>query len=147
MKVILLQDVAKIGKRYSIVDVPDGYALNQLVPKKLAEPATPINLKRIEKMKSDNAANADAVKRQYEANVEVLADVKVTVEAEVNEQGHLFKAISAEDIVAAAKAVGISFDVKQVVINKPIKESGEHTVVLSHGGRSNPFVVVVVKRK
>ena len=147
MKVILLQDVAKIGKKFTIVDVPDGYALNQLVPKKLAEPATPVNLKRVEKMKSDNKASADTTMRQYEANAAALAGVKVTIETEVNEQGHLFKAISTEEIAGAAKAVGISIDTKQIVISKPIKESGEHTVVLSHGGKNNPFAVVVVKRK
>ncbi len=79
MKVILLQDVAKIGRRYSIVEVNDGYALNQLMPKKLAEPATPANVARVEKMRSSTAASADAAKKQYETSVAVLAGSSVVI--------------------------------------------------------------------
>ena len=48
MKVILLKDVAKIGRRFEIKEVPDGYALNKLIPKNMAQFATPENIKRIE---------------------------------------------------------------------------------------------------
>lgn len=147
MKVILLQDVAKIGRRYSIVEVNDGFALNQLMPKKLAQPATPANLARVEKMRSVNVASADAVKKQYEVSVETLASTSIVIEADVNEKGHLFKAVSAEDIAAAAKAIGVVIDVKQIMLKKPIKESGEHELVLTHAGASNPFKVNIIKRK
>ena len=60
MKVILLQDVAKIGKRFETVDVPDGYALNMLIPKRMAEPATPENLKRVDARRTKAAAAAGA---------------------------------------------------------------------------------------
>ena len=53
MKVILLQDVAKIGKRSDLVEVPDGYAMNQLIPKRMAETATAQNKKRIAKQQAD----------------------------------------------------------------------------------------------
>lgn len=146
MKVILLQDVAKIGRRYSIVEVNDGYALNQLVPKKLAEPATPANLARVEKMRSVNVASADAVKKQYEVSIEALANTSIVIEADVNDKGHLFKAVSADEIVAAAKAAGIIIESRHIVLKKPIKESGEHTLVLSHAGVSNSFTVNIVKK-
>jgi len=147
MKVILLQDVAKIGRRYSIVEVNDGYALNQLVPKKLAEPATPANVARVEKMRSTSAASADATTRQYEASVAALAGSSVVIETDVNEKGHLFKAVSTDDIVAAAKAAGIALEARHIVLKKPIKESGEHTLQLNHGGASNPFTVSIIKKK
>ncbi len=147
MKVILLQDVAKIGRRYSIVEVNDGYALNQLMPKKLAEPATPANVARVEKMRSSTAASADAAKKQYETSVAALAGSSVVIETDVNEQGHLFKAVSAEDIAAAAKAADIAIDARQVLLKKPIKEAGEHTLMLVHAGASNPFTVTIVNRK
>ena len=57
MKVILLRDVAKIGRRFEIVEVPDGYALNKLIPKKDAEAATPANVKRIQQNKDRTNAN------------------------------------------------------------------------------------------
>lgn len=146
MKVILLQDVAKIGRRYSIVEVNDGYALNQLVPKKLAQPATPANVARVEKMRSTTAASADATMKQYEVSVAALASRPVVIETDVNDKGHLFKAVSADEIVAAAKDVGIMLESRHIMLKKPIKESGEHTLMLSHAGVSNSFTVNIVKR-
>ena len=57
MKVILLRDVAKIGKRYEIVEVPDGFALNKLIPKKDAEAATPVNVKRVLNMRHKSSSD------------------------------------------------------------------------------------------
>ncbi len=146
MKVILLQDVAKIGRRSEVVEVPDGYARNQLIPKKMAEPATPANLKRIERMKANSAAEADAETEKYVKTAEALKDMTVTVETEVNEQGHLFKAVSPEDVAAAAKGAGIEVDPKLITIPEPIKEAGEHTIILQHGNERSEVQLVVTKK-
>lgn len=146
MKIILLQDVAKIGRRHSVVDVPDGYALNKLIPKKLAEPATPENLKKIKKKQADTAAHADAAQAQFDAAVAALKDVMLEVKTQVNEQGHLFKAVSADDIVAAAQAHGVTIAAKHVVMNVPIKESGTHTISLVHAHTTQPLQVTITKK-
>ena len=83
MKVILLQDVAKIGRRFDVITVPDGYGMNQLIPKGMAKPATPENLKAIQAQTATNdaaKAQADEVFAQMTAKVDTVA-LEVPVEA------------------------------------------------------------------
>ena len=146
MKVILLQDVAKIGKRFSIAEVPDGYALNQLIPKKMAEPATPANLKKIERFQAESVATKEADQTRFEAAKEALSDKKIVVVADANEKGHLFKAVHESEIADAAVASGISVDSSMLSIQAPIKELGEHTVDLVSQGVAVSFTVEIVKK-
>ncbi|MBP6881718.1 MAG: 50S ribosomal protein L9 [Candidatus Pacebacteria bacterium] len=146
MKVILLQDVAKIGKRFSVVNVPDGYAINQLIPKKLALPATPENLKRTLRHNQAIAANKEADSVRFDAAVAALTDKAVIVTADANEQGHLFKAVHETEIAAAATVAGLVIDAQMVKITTPIKSLGEHEVWLIGGKKEQPFTVTVVKK-
>lgn len=145
MKVILLQDVAKLGKRSEVVEVPNGYATNQLIPKKMAEAATTQNLKRIQKLQADSAAAAAKDKELFEQTAKALDAVTVTVTADANDQNHLFKAVSEQDIADAAGAVGVTLNPGMVVVGNPIKEVGEHEVTLVRGSDVHPFTIVVAK--
>jgi large subunit ribosomal protein L9 len=146
MKVILVRDVAKIGRRNQIVEVPDGYAQNQLIPKKWALPATPQNLKRIEALHAGVAASKDAKEEQFLASVKKLESNPVTITADANEQGHLFKAIHEKDIVEAAKGVGVQLEVATVKIPTLIKSVGEHTIHLVHGTHAVPYTITIAKK-
>lgn len=146
MKVILLQDVAKIGKRSSVVEVPDGYALNQLIPKRMAEPATAANKKRIEKLQANAQATSAADEARFEAANKALAENPVKIATELNEQGHSFKAVSENDIAEAAQDMGIDITAAMIVISQPIKEAGEHTVELVRGDKKVKFTVEVTKK-
>lgn len=146
MKVILLQDVAKIGRRFNVVSVPDGYATNQLIPKKLAVPATPENLKRTLHHNATVAASKEAGETRFAAAVVALADVPITVPAEANEQNHLFQAVHQTDIVAAAVAAGVDIDVQMVKIETPIKSLGKHNVTLIGNKKNHVFSVEVIKK-
>lgn len=146
MKVILLRDVAKIGRRGSIVEIPDGYALNQLIPKKMAEPATLVNKKRIEKLQAEVAAGKEADMAKFEEAKKALLANKVVVSTEANEQGHLFKAVSAKDIAEAAAAAGVVVEVALIAIDKPIKEVGDHTVHLVQGDTKADIIIEVAKK-
>ena len=143
MKIILLQDVAKIGRRYEVVNVPDGYAMNQLIPKKMAEPATPANLKRIEKMNKDKSDSAEANAESFKAAVETIKATPITITQEANEQGHLFKAVAAKDVVVAAQAVGAVVTEDMVEFASPIKEVGEHEISLKQGDDSAKVNITV----
>lgn len=145
MKIILLQDVAKIGRRFDVVDVPDGYALNKLVPKRMAEPATPANLKRIEKMNKDKNATASASSEEFQAVVKELSDKKIEIKTEINDQDHLFKAISAEDVAQAAASQGATLDAALVQFTEPIKSAGDHQVILKHGDIESKITISVTK--
>lgn len=146
MKVILLQDVAKIGKRFEVTEVPDGYATNQLIPKRMAEPATPANLKRIERRQAENDANKEASEAVFTVAKKALAEKTVTVTVDANEQGHLFKAVSEADVAEAAKAAGVDVEASQIKISIPIKSVGEHSLKLVNGVSSAEFTIEVVKK-
>lgn len=145
MKVILLQDVAKIGKRSELVEVPDGYALNQLIPKRMAEPATAANKKRIERLQADAEASRLADRERFAAAQQALQEKTITIPAETNDLGHLFKAVSVQDIASAAQEQGIDVDEAMVVVGEPIKEVGEHTVKLVRGENEAEFTIMVTK--
>lgn len=146
MKVILLRDVAKIGKRYEIVEVPDGFALNKLIPKKDAEPATPVNIKRVTHMRQKDKSDKDSVMAMLKKIVEDLKGSPLEIPVQANEQGHLFKGVSVDDVVKAAKEKGVSIDKDFVTIESPIKSLGEHNVLLKNQGESFLIVVNVVAK-
>ena len=133
MKVILLQDVAKIGRRFEVADVPAGHALNMLIPKKMAEPATKENMKRIkaraEKAAEGRAANAE----EFKTALDTLKGKTITLKVQANEKGHMFEAVKSPAIAEAIKAEGAVIAADQIVIAEPIKEVGMHTVTLSDG--------------
>lgn len=146
MKVILLQDVAKIGKRSDLVEVPDGYALNQLIPKRMAEAATKQNKKRIEKFQAQVESNQAADQARFTAAKEALTGMTVQVPAEVNDKGHAFKAVSEQDIAEAAQEAGIDVTAAMLVVGAPIKEVGEHIIQLARGENTVAITIEVIKK-
>lgn len=146
MKVILLQDVAKIGRRNEVVEVPNGYAMNQLIPMKKAEPATPANMKKVGKVHAQAAADTANMEAVFTAAKDALSAEPLVIEADMNEQEHLFQAVSAADVVAAAKAKGIAITSDMVDFPEVVKAAGEHTVTLQHGAHSAPFTINVTKK-
>lgn len=146
MKIILLQDVAKIGRRHEVVDVPDGYALNQLIPRRMAQPATADNLKRIQKLQKDKAVSVQAGADAFAVATKILTETTMKVTAQANEQGHLFKAVSQKEISEAAKVLGATISPDSVVLATPIKELGAHTVVLKHGADTATVSLEVVNK-
>lgn len=145
MKVILLQDVAKIGRRHEIVDVPNGYAANKLIPNKMAQPATPANLKRAQKVHADKVGATADVEAAFVAAKTALAAESLTITAEMNDQDHTFQAVSADDISAAAAAKNIAIAAETIDFSKPVKSAGEHVVKLTMGAQSTDFTINVVK--
>jgi large subunit ribosomal protein L9 len=143
MKVILLKDVAKIGLKHTIVDVPDGYGQNQLIPKGLAKPATPENLKMVERLKEEAGAKESAVEKKFFDTKKALEEKVISLKGRKHDHGHLFAAIRPEEIVAAAKAASIDMDPKMVRLDQPIKMTGEHEVKLVHGGHEARFVISI----
>lgn len=144
MKVILLRDVARIGKKGSIAEVPDGYAMNQLIPSKSAEPATPQNLKKVERTLKDKAAKVEADQTAFAAavsSIDALSDIVLTAPA--NEKEHLFKAIASADVVQALKELDVDISAFLVSFKEPVKTVGEHSVLLSHAGQTHTFTINV----
>lgn len=131
MKVILIQDVKKLGKKGDILEVAEGYARNFLLPQKLATAATNNNLNQIQQQK---AAEADRTKRQLEEAkllAAQIAKITVTVAAKAGEGGRLFGAVTTKDIADAVKAQHkLEIDRRKIEITEPIKNLGPHTASL-----------------
>jgi large subunit ribosomal protein L9 len=147
MKVIFIQDVRGVARKYDIKDVSDGYARNFLFANKLAESATPAAIKKLETMRAEH----DAADRELHAHLEALAQkiaaTKIQFELKSDKSGGPFSSVNKETILKALrehKLIGaerIDIDLKY-----PIKEFGEYTVPLDlKKGVTAKLGVVVVK--
>ncbi len=127
MKVILLEDVKKLGKAGEIVKVSDGYARNMLLPKQLAKEATAGNIKALEKQKAQKAEELAQEKAEAEEIRKKLQGKVVQLQSKGGEGGRLFGAVTNMDISAAIKnQFGIDIDRKKIRIPEPIKTVGDH---------------------
>lgn len=128
MKVILMRDVAKLGKRFSIAEVPDGYALNKLIPSGIAQAATPENVKKIHARSDKQASSNLSQIEEFKQSVAALKLTPAVIVIEANAQDHLFKAIKASDIATAAAAAGNPLPLETIKLEEPLKALGEYVV-------------------
>lgn len=129
MEVILKQDVKGTGKAGQIVKVSDGYARNKLIPGGFAIEATPANKKAFEREKQKAKEKYEAEKAAALDLANKLQDRIVVVKTKVGDNGRLFGAITSKDIAAAiSEQTGQEVDKRNIVLSKPIKETGVETV-------------------
>jgi large subunit ribosomal protein L9 len=147
MRVILLRDVAKIGRRFDIVEVPDGYAMNKLVPQGAAKPATPENVKQVRAQKDMAVKIGLGESAHFDEVVTVLQVTSVTVTASANTEGGLFEALKPVKIAEAlTKAIGMPVPESYIALASPIKHTGSYTVPLKSHSKQGQCTVVVVAR-
>ncbi len=103
MKVVLLKDVKNTGRAGSVIEVSDGHAVNLLIPRKLAVLATPAALKKAESAAANEGARRELDKKLIEERIAALAEGRTVIKKKANEQGHLYDAVDAKDIAAAAQ--------------------------------------------
>jgi len=129
MKIILLQDVAKVGKKYDTKSVSDGHALNLLIPKGLAIVANPEAIKKIEKLKAADTEHKKVQEDLLLMNLKSIDGVTLEMSEKANEKGHLFAGIHKDEIIAAMNTQKhINLLPEFIILEKPIKEVGEHSV-------------------
>jgi len=129
MKVILMHDIPKVGRKYDIKNVSDGHALNLLIPKGLAEVATASALKKVEKLKVEEAGHKKVQEDLLLMNLKAIEGLTLELSEKANEKGHLFAGVHKEEIIAHMKAdKHIDLLPDFIVLDKPIKAVGEHTV-------------------
>lgn len=132
MKVILIKDVARLGRKSEVKDVPSGHALNFLIPRKLAVIATPEQLRRHTVEAKQIDVQKEHARETFLSACAVLAEAHIPYRVDANEQGHLFKGIHAEDILALLKAEKeIVLTKKNILLDHPIKELGTYTIPLT----------------
>lgn len=143
VKIILFQDVKKIGRKWDVKEVSDGYARNFLLPKKLAEIATAAGLQKIEKIKEKEAGEEKKNLEKIQALAGQLQGKAIVIRAK-NKDGKLFGSITAKDIVKELKKENIVISAKALTLETPIKEIGEFEirVSLEHGIETQLSVIV-----
>jgi len=144
MKIILLKDIPKVGRRYDIKNVSDGYALNLLIPRGLAQIATPQAEKNIETMKAKDLVERKVQGELLLKNLEVIKTLTLNIKEKANEKGHLFAGITKERLVEEIiKSARLNIDAESIKLEKPIKEIGEYKVAVEVMGKSAEFSVVI----
>lgn len=128
MKVILREDVEKLGKAGDVVKVADGYGRNYLIPKRLAVPADVRNLKALEHERRVIEARARKGRRTAEALAEQLSAMSLVIPAKVGEDGKLFGSVTSRDVAEALERAGASVDRRLVQLVDPIKQVGDYRV-------------------
>jgi large subunit ribosomal protein L9 len=148
MQVILKQDVEKIGRRGDIVDVSRGYVRNFLVPRGLAEMATPTRLEEVRREMADAEERNRRMAERAGEIAETLNKSVITIEARTGEDERLFGSVTAANIAEAIdRARGVRVDRRRIRLEEPIRSLGTHQVpVQVHGDVEASIKVIVVPK-
>jgi large subunit ribosomal protein L9 len=141
MKVILKTTVDNLGRAGEVKEVKPGYARNFLLPRRLAEAATPAALKYWEKGKEKRQALVQSEIKAAKELAEKLTGVNLSFSVPASEEGKLFGSVGKSDVLASLKAAGYEVPKNSVRLDAAIKTTGEHEVSL----RLQPEVTAVVK--
>jgi large subunit ribosomal protein L9 len=144
MKVLLCEDIQKLGWLGDIVEVNTGYARNYLLPQGLAKVATEGNIRALAKEKAKRAQQRLQERRRMEKAVEAVNGAEAVLAARANEQGVLFGSVTETMIAANLRAQG--FEVADEIVKLPehIKQLGTHNVTLRFAEDLTATVKVVV---
>jgi|CXWL01.1.fsa_nt_gi large subunit ribosomal protein L9 len=145
MQIILTKDVPKVGRQFDIKSVADGFALNFLFPKGLAELATKAKVEALEAKRSEIAHLQEVGEKALMEAVKKLDGAKVTIKGgKASESGSLYKGISAGTVAEAlSKAAGAKIPTDIFELAQPIKAVGEHPLALRSGAAKAECTLVV----
>jgi large subunit ribosomal protein L9 len=144
MKVLLCEDIEKLGWLGDVVEVAEGYARNYLLPQRLATPATEANIRAIAEEKAKRAEQRKLEGRRLETAMKAVEGAEAVVAAKANELGHLFGSVGAREIAANLREQGFEVTDKIVQLPEHIKEVGTHPVTLKFSAELTTTVNVVV---
>ena len=146
MKVILLADVKKQGKKDQIINVSDGYAKNFLIKNGLAVQATETSTKRLEK-------ELDIKKKEEEANIEAckelaekLKNKEIIIKVKTGEKDKVFGTVSSKQICEELKKMGFEIDKKKINVTYPLDTLGTHIVKLNLHKKVEGEIKVTLKK-
>ena len=141
MKVIMLDDVAKLGRRGEVRDVSDGYARNFLIPKKLALSASTWNLTNLEHIKQQQDAKAGRIRDDAETLRTKIETLSLEERRQASEEGKLFGSVTSQDIAEFLARHGVKVERRRISLDEPIKTLGETSVPI----RIHPEVTAQLK--
>jgi large subunit ribosomal protein L9 len=133
---ILLRDVENVGERGDVIDVSSGYLRNFLLPRKLAQAATPGAIAEAKRRMDAAEKAAQEIADRAQENAALLSRTVLTIPQPAGDDGRLFGSVTAQDITEAIKqARGLKLDRRKVQLEDPIRTTGTHMVTVEvHDG-------------
>jgi len=144
MKVILREDVEKLGKAGEVVKVADGYGRNFLIPRQLAFLANVRNMKTLDHDRRVIETRAKKARKAAEDVAATLSGMSVAISAKAGEEGKLFGAVTSRDIAEALEKAGVKMERKAIQLAEPIKQLGEYKVKVRVAAEVVPEITVTV---
>ncbi len=129
-QLLLLEDVDALGKKGEIVSAKPGFVRNFLFPKGLAVVASANTLRKQERLRSERAKQAVVDRQESEELAKQIESISLSIKVKVDPEGHMYGSVSAGDIAALLQERGLPVDRKNVMLTKPIKETGLKEVVI-----------------
>lgn len=145
MRVVLLQDVENVGKKWDVCVVSDGFARNVLIPKGSAALATPAAMENAEFQQKKAAEAQEASLRKTQELASSIDGYELTVHARVNEHGELYAAIAPRQIVELLAKENFTVPAKAIRILEPIKRIGEYQIPLTFDHGLEVHIKVIVE--
>jgi large subunit ribosomal protein L9 len=128
---ILLKDVETLGGRGEVVDVSPGYLRNYLVPRKLAQPATPASIAEAQRRQEAAERAAAEAAAKAEETAALLRKTVLTISHQAGDDGRLFGSVTSQEIADAVRqARGVRLDKRRVLLTDPIRTTGTHMVTV-----------------
>ncbi len=133
IELLLIQTVENLGKPGEVVEVKRGYAMNYLLPQGLATRASEHHKRMVEKHRAKLAEIERARVATVQAHADELSRQSITIEANANDEGHLYGSVGAAEISSALKQQNFTITTDQIRLEGPLKELGLYTVKLHLG--------------
>ena len=147
MKVILTQDVPKLGKSGEMKQVADGYATNFLIPKRMAVPAAGGAYRAWQHDIASREEKRQREREEAEIAANRIASTTLTMGVKVGEAGKLYGSITSKDIADALGRRGIDVDRHKIDLDEPLKSLGTYKVAIKVLSGMTPEDTVVVEPK
>lgn len=144
MKIILLQDVAKVGRKHEIKEVNDGFARNFLLGNNKAVLANPANLSRVLGLKQGQIEQTKKTVSLVDQFLMRAGESPLVIKVKANGAGHLFASLHAKDISETVKKnLGVELPTDLIILDKPIKEVGETKIALKVGDSRKEVSILI----
>ncbi len=141
MKVILLQNIKKVGQKGDVKDLKEGYVRNSLLPTGLVKIATTSELKNLEIKVKKNVEYQNQEEQKIAELFKKIEGQVVEISEKKNEKGHLFAKLGKKEVIEnVLKSLKIKIEDNWFEL-EPIKEIGDYTITLKHGKFSKNFIV------
>ena len=149
MKVILLQDIDKLGKKFEVKEVKNGYARNFLIPQGLAKPATEEALAWLDVQKEIKEKKAEEDLQKIQEKASAIDDQEIIIPVKVGDEDQLFESVTSQKIAEKLKEAGFDIKKNQIDLAEPIKKLGEFPVKIKfeHNLESEIRVIITKEEK